>query len=60
MAKGEAHAAELQQQLTASEARISTTSAELTALQKQLEGVQHELSKTTAVVTEKDNKVCCS
>lgn len=57
MAKAEAHAAGLQQQLTESEARISSTSAEVAALQKQLEGVQQELSKTAAVVTEKDNKV---
>lgn len=57
IAKAEAHAAELQQQLTASEASISSQSAELQALQSQLEGVQQELSKTAALVTERDNKV---
>lgn len=57
IAKAEAHAAELQQLLTASETRISSKSAELDLLQKQLEGVQQDLSKTAAVVTERDNKV---
>lgn len=57
IAKAEAHAAELQQQLTASKASVSSKSAELQALQSQLEGVQQELSKTAALVTERDNKV---
>lgn len=57
IAKAEAHAAELQQELTDSEGRISSKSAELDLLQKQLEGVQQELSKAAAVVTERDNKV---
>lgn len=57
IAKAEAHAAELQQQLTASEASISSKSADLEQLQKQLEGVQEELSKTAAVVAERDSKV---
>jgi hypothetical protein len=57
MAKAEAHAAELQQQLTASEASSSSKSAELQELQSKLEGVEQELSKTAALVTERDNKV---
>jgi hypothetical protein len=48
---------ELQQQLTASEASISSKAAELEQLQKQLEGVQQDLSKTAAVVAERDSKV---
>lgn len=57
LAKAEAHAAELQQQLTDSEGRISSKAAELDSVQKQLEGVQQELSKAAAVVTERDSKV---
>lgn len=57
IAKAEAHAAELQQQLTDSEGRISSKAAELDLLQKQLEGMQQELSKAAAVVTERDSKV---
>ncbi len=58
IAKAEAHAAQLQQQLSASEASISGKTAELELLQKTLEGVQQELSKTSALVTERDSKVC--
>jgi chromosome segregation ATPase len=57
IAKAEAQAAQLQQQLSASEASVSSKAAELELLQKTLEGAQQELSKTSALVTERDSKV---
>lgn len=55
--KAEARAGELQQQLGASEGRISSQAAELGALQQQLEGLQGELAKVQQTVTDKNNKV---
>jgi chromosome segregation ATPase len=58
IAAAEGRAAEVQQQLAASEGRAASQAADLAGLQKQLEGLQQQLDKNAAAVTERDNKVC--
>lgn len=56
----EAHAADLQQQVSAAESQMSSRVEELAVLGKQLQGLQQDLAKTTSQLAEREAKVGCA
>lgn len=51
--------ADLQRQVSAAESQLNSRVEEVAALDKQLQGLQQDLSKTTAQLAEREAKVGC-